>query len=48
MMESWEYKRKVAFAWNEVEIMNKMGEEGWELCACWVWFLYFKRPKLKK
>jgi len=42
-MTQWEYRRRAAFVWNEVKIMNEMGKEGWELCACWLWWLYFKR-----
>jgi len=43
-MKKWEYRRRIAFVWNEMEIMRRMGEDGWELCACWAWWLYFKRP----
>ncbi len=39
----WEYRRRTAFAWNEMEVMQEMGHEGWELCAVWGIFLYFKR-----
>lgn len=45
-MNIWEYKRRFAFLWNEMEVMTQMGEDGWELCACWLWWLYFKRPKI--
>ncbi len=44
-MEKWEYRRRFAFLWNEMEILEEMGAEGWELCGCWLWFLYFKRPR---
>lgn len=40
----WEYRRRVAFLWNEMEIMKEMGDEGWELCGVWALLLYFKRP----
>lgn len=42
-MDKWEYRRRVGFLWNEMEIMQEMGKDGWELCACWFWYLYFKR-----
>ncbi len=42
-MDKWEHKRLIVAPWNEVEISNKMGEDGWELCACWFFYLYFKR-----
>lgn len=40
----YEYRRRVALVWNEMEIMREMGEAGWELCGVWALFLYFKRP----
>lgn len=39
----WEYRRRVAYLWNEMEILREMGEEGWELAGVWAFFLYFKR-----
>ena len=41
-MDKWEYKRRIA-GFNEMKIMEEMGEDGWELCACWFFNLYFKR-----
>ncbi len=40
----WEYQRRVAFLWNEMEILREMGQQGWELAGVWGPFLYFKRP----
>jgi len=42
----WEYRRRVANLFNEEQILEEMGAEGWELCACWLFLLYFKRPLL--
>ena len=43
-MDKWEYKRRWAWSiFDEMGIMNEMGEDGWELCACWFVWLYFKR-----
>ncbi len=39
----WEYRRRVAFLWNEMAIMKEMGEDGWELAGVWGFLLYFKR-----
>ena len=44
-MDKWEYRKRVGFVWNEMEVMREMGKDGWELCAVWVWHLYFKRKK---
>ena len=41
----WEYRRRVGFVWNEMVIMREMGEEGWELCSVWAFWMYFKRQK---
>jgi hypothetical protein len=43
-LTKWEYCRKSATAFNEMRIMQEMGEDGWELCAVWIGLLYFKRP----
>ncbi len=40
----WEYRRRSANLFNEMEVMREMGEEGWELCAVWLFLLYFRRP----
>lgn len=47
MMQShtqWEYCRRVLFVWNEMDEMNRMGRDGWEVCGVWAVFVYFKRP----
>lgn len=40
----WEYRRRFAFVWNEMNILREMGEEGWELCVVWFTWQYVKRP----
>jgi len=40
----WEYRRRSANLFNEMTIMREMGEEGWQLCAVWLFLLYFRRP----
>jgi hypothetical protein len=40
----WEYRRRTATARNEMTVLREMGEDGWELCGVWLFFLYFKRP----
>ncbi len=44
MRKKWEYRRRIAFVWNEMRIMEEMGGQGWQLCACWGLWLYFGRP----
>jgi len=39
-----EYRRRSANLFNEMEVMREMGEEGWELCAVWLFSLYCRRP----
>ncbi len=39
----WQYRRR-AYFWNEMSILQEMGEDGWELCGVWWIWLYFKRP----
>ena len=40
----WQYRRRFAVLWNELSVMREMAEDGWELCAIWFCWLYFKRP----
>ena len=40
----WEYCRRCANLFNEMEVMREMGVEGWPLCAVWLFLSYFRRP----
>ena len=42
-MDKWEYRKRWTCGFNEMYVMEKMGEDGWELCAIWFFIFYFKR-----
>jgi DNA-binding XRE family transcriptional regulator len=43
--ETWEYKKKAATAFNELSVLERMGDEGWEMTGFGVGALHFRRPE---
>jgi DNA-binding XRE family transcriptional regulator len=45
LKETWEYKNKAATAFNEMGVLERMGEEGWEMIGFGLAVLNFRRPE---
>ena len=45
LKETWEYKTRVATAFNEMGVLQRMGEEGWEMVGFGAAALHFRRPE---
>jgi|GEM_PF-621293 len=45
LKETWEYKKKTATAFDEMSILDRMGEEGWEMTGFGLAALHFRRPE---
>jgi DNA-binding XRE family transcriptional regulator len=43
--ESWEYKKRAATAFNEMSVLEQMGDEGWEMTGFGAAVLHFRRPE---
>lgn len=43
--ETWTYKKKTATAFNEMTVLEEMGDEGWEMTGFGAAALYFRRPE---
>jgi DNA-binding XRE family transcriptional regulator len=43
--ETWEYKKKTATAFNEIGVLERMGEDGWEMTGFGLAALHFRRPE---
>lgn len=42
---TWEYQDRLAVAFNEIAVLEQMGEEGWELISFGPLVLNFRRPE---
>jgi len=45
LKETWEYKKKRATAFDEMGVLERMGEEGWEMTGFGAAALHFRRPE---
>jgi putative transcriptional regulator len=43
--ETWEYKTKTATAFDEMGVLERMGEDGWEMTGFGLAALHFRRPE---
>lgn len=43
--EAWEIQEKTATAFNEVAVLETMGEDGWEMTGFGAAALHFRRPE---
>jgi putative transcriptional regulator len=43
--ETWEYKKKTATALTEIDVLERMGEDGWEMTGFGLAALHFRRPE---
>ena len=45
LQETWAYKKRTATAFNEMGVLEQMGEEGWEMTGFGAAALHFRRPE---
>lgn len=45
LKETWQYKKRSANAFNENAVLERMGEEGWEMTGFGLAALHFRRPE---
>ncbi len=43
--ETWEYKTRTATAFDEMGVLERMGEDGWEMTGFGLAALHFRRPE---